>query len=561
MKFFFKCMFWLGLCVFPGALCAQGTTDVVVLGQNKGAVDSISSNGSLYLDVQKTARKLGIGVEQFAQSKQAKVSMKGFYAILSAPLTEIIVNAQTVKLQNPVIAYRGKIMAPAEFFTLPALQTALDRTVFFEDGKMRVEKRYDLSYEKNLAGKDFSAVLFSVKNGVTFKTQTPNKHTAVVTFPGATLKRDLFLRVKNGFIRSVEISQRGAQDPALKVILDKNAKAWNMYAEDGKLVFKAGVSKAAVSPAVAALPAPSVSAPAPKPQTAPALTKEDEAAKDAREQVFGDGPKISAPSGVLKPSLLSGADEEAVPSVPVLKPAPAAEISSAQPARKKMRIMLDPGHGGKDAGAVRKGYKEKNWNLDVSKELYQLLKKGGFEVKMTRSDDTFIPLSNRSKMANDFKADLFVSVHTNAAKNTAANGFQVYFRSEKATDKEAADVASFENEALQYEEVHYNFVDALLQSLAKTEYVNESSKLAGYIRNAVYKQPGIGIAVSGNNSVRQANFYVLKGVNSPAVLIEMGYISSAKDRARLSNKTVQKKMAQGIYNGVRDYAKKEGWTN
>lgn len=551
-------MLWLGLCVFPGALWAQGTTDVMVLGKNKGAVESISSNGALYLDVQKTARKLGASVELFSQSKQAKVSMKGFYAILSAPLAEIIVNAQTVKLQNPVIAYRGKIMAPAEFFTLPALQTALDRTISFEDGKMWVEKRYNLAYEKNQAGKDFSAVLFSVKDGVTFKTQKPNKHTAVVIFPGATLKRDLFLRVKNGFIRSVELSQRVAQDPVLKVILDKNAKAWNMYADGGKLVFKAGVSKAAVSPA-AAVSAPSAPAPAPKPQTAPALTKEDEAAKDAQERTFGDGPKISAPSGVLKPSLLSSTDEEETPSGPVLKPAPAAEISSVQPARKKMRIMLDPGHGGKDAGAVRKGYKEKNWNLAVSKELYQLLKKGGFEVKMTRSDDTFIPLSNRSKMANDFKADLFVSVHTNAAKNTAANGFQVYFRSEKATDKEAADVAAFENEALQYEEVHYNFVDALLQSLAKTEYVNESSKLAGYIRNAVYKQPGIGIAVSANNSVRQANFYVLKGVNSPAVLIEMGYISSAKDRGRLSNKTVQKKMAQGIYNGVRDYAKKEGW--
>ena len=100
-----------------------------------------------------------------------------------------------------------------------------------------------------------------------------------------------------------------------------------------------------------------------------------------------------------------------------------------------------------------------------------------------------------------------------------------------------------------------------MQSLAKNEFVNESSKLAGYVRNAVYKQPGIGVSVNQNSSVRQANFYVLKGVNSPAILVEMGYISSAKDRARLSQKAVQKKMAQGIFNGVRDYAKKEGWIN
>ena len=128
-----------------------------------------------------------------------------------------------------------------------------------------------------------------------------------------------------------------------------------------------------------------------------------------------------------------------------------------------------------------------------------------------------------------------------------------------ATDKEAAATAALENEAMQYEEVHYNFVDALLQSLAKNEYINESSKLAGYVKNAVYKQSGIGIAVDQKNCIRQANFYVLKGVQSPAILVEMGFISSSKDRARLSQSAVQKKMAQGIYNGIVNYAKTEGW--
>ena len=253
----------------------------------------------------------------------------------------------------------------------------------------------------------------------------------------------------------------------------------------------------------------------------------------------------------------------AVSSAKPSKPAPVVKAEpnplAVSTAHKKMRIMVDPGHGGKDPGAVRSRYREKDWNLDVAKELARLLKKGGFEVQMTREKDTFIALSERSKKANKFKADLFVSVHTNASKNRNANGFQVYFRSEKATDKEAAEVAALENEAMQYEEVHYNFVDALLQSLAKNEYINESSKLAGYVRNAVYKQPGIGIAVNRNNSVRQANFYVLKGVNSPAILVEMGYISSTKDRGRLSNGTVRDRMAQGIYNGIREYAKKEGW--
>ena len=268
------------------------------------------------------------------------------------------------------------------------------------------------------------------------------------------------------------------------------------------------------------------------------------------------------------PSVIGEEDEPAAEPQTASAQTPAKENKDLKPAivqpappvaRKKMRIVVDPGHGGKDPGAIRRGYREKTWNLAVAKEVAALLKKGGFEVRMTRESDKFIALSERSKMANNFKADLFVSVHTNASKNSRANGFQVYFRSEKATDKEAAEVAALENEALQYEEVHYNFVDALLQSLAKNEYINESSKLAGYVRNAVYKQPGIGIAVNRNSSVRQANFYVLKGVNSPAILIEMGYISSTKDRGRLSQKVVQKRMAKAIYQGIYDYAKKEGW--
>lgn len=551
MKFLLKSFFFFLLALFAsGALYAQGKTDVFILGKDKGAVDSVKANGTVYLDVQKTARKLGASVELFAQAKQAKISMKGFYAILTAPLTEVIVNAQTVSLKNAVIAHRGKIMAPAEFFELPAFQNALDRDIAFTDGKMTVEKRYNLAYQNNRASQNVSSVVFETKGRVPYEIKEVNKHTVQVTFPGAVLKRDLFLRVKNGFVRSLEIRQNNTADPVLEVILDKNAKAWNMTQEGGKLVFRAGNSNAALSSVPAAAAAKLADLPA------PSLTAEDLAAEEAQEMVFGEKPKITAAKGALKPSVIAEAPA-AASGQPVIKAAPAA--APVPKAKKKMRIVVDPGHGGKDAGAVRKGYREKVWNLAVGKELYRLLKKGGFEVKLTRDDDTFIALSTRSKIANDFKADLFVSIHTNAAKNARANGFQVYFRSEKATDKEAADVAAFENEALQYEEVHYNFVDALLQSLAKNEYVNESSKLAGHVRNSVYKQPGIGIGVNQNSSVRQANFYVLKGVNAPAVLVEMGYISSAKDRARLSQSAVQKRMAQGIYNGIYNYAKQEGW--
>ena len=561
----------LTLC-FSGAAYAQGRTPVVVSGRSAGNIPSLEANGVTYVDVQAAARKFGAGVELFAQSKQAKITAKGFYGILTAPLPEIIINAKPQTLSSPVLVNGGKIMAPAEFFLLSSFQKAVGKRIALTDGKFIVERPFDFARTDNVLHEKDTLLVFETEKDVRWSSKQVNKHTVQITFPGATVKRDEFFRLKTPFIASAEIRQ-SRTDAVLKVILGKNAKDWSFSEIDGRLVFRAGAQAA---PAVLAERSPA----APRPE-APAETV------SASEEPV-QTPEIKGPSPVTeKPSVLMEDDgfEEMFPEPgPVIKPEPAPEPSktgknapapaktapvikqephplAVSSAHKKMRIVVDPGHGGKDPGAVRSRMREKDWNLAVGKELAALLKKAGFEVKMTRDNDTFIALSERSKISNNFKADLFVSVHTNASKNRNAHGFQVYFRSEKATDKEAADVAAMENEAMQYEEVHYNFVDALLQSLAKNEFVNESSKLAGYVRNSVYKQPGIGIAVNQNSSVRQANFYVLKGVNSPAILVEMGYISSSKDRARLSQKAVQKKMAQGIFNGIRDYAKKEGWIN
>ena len=547
------------------AFAAQDEAGFIVSGKKNGTVPFEQIGGVPYVDVQKTARKFGASVELFAKSKQAKVSTKGFYAILTAPLQEIVVNAQPKTLSAPVLVRGGKVMTPAEFFTLPAFTQAVDKQVEFKNGAFHIERRYNLAYEdKKFGGKD-NLLVFSAQKNVTFTTEQPNKHTVIITFPNAVVKRDLHERLRTSYIASADIRQtRG--DAVLKVILGKDAHVWGFDWADGKLVFRAGLKKAL---------------PAPEEEPVKAETSATKVVQTAEHKslVEGEEPSVLAEEEALahEPVMTAAAPKAAViaPAKPEAKPTPAISAKTApkaapvlknepnpvsvREAHKKMRIVVDPGHGGKDPGAMRNRMREKDWNLAVGKELARLLQKGGFEVKLTRDNDTFIALSERSRIANNFKADLFVSVHTNASKNRNANGFQVYFRSEKATDKEAAETAAFENEAMQYEEVHYNFVDALLQSLAKNEYINESSKLAGYVRNAVYKQPGIGIAVNQNSSVRQANFYVLKGVNSPAVLVEMGYISSNKDRARLGNSAVRNKMALGIYNGIYNYAKKEGW--
>jgi len=230
-----------------------------------------------------------------------------------------------------------------------------------------------------------------------------------------------------------------------------------------------------------------------------------------------------------------------------------------------LRVCIDAGHGGKDPGANYRGSaKEKELNLIVAKEVEKLLKKNKkIEIKMTRRDDTFIPLGTRATIANNFKADLFVSIHANAAPNKNAKGFEIYFRSDKASDKEAAQTAALENEALNYEEKgvgSITYADLLLNSLAANENINESSKLAARIRNSVSEKSSVlGIKVNMNNSIKQANFYVLQGVKAPSVLVEMGYVTNKDDKRRLNNKKILQIMALSIYNGILNYARQEGW--
>ncbi len=531
--------------ILSGPVYGQDKIPLLISGRKQTSLSGRVQNGVTYVDLQKTARSLGLNVELFARSKQAKLTARGFYAILTAPLREFIVNAKSAKLTEPVQIDGSKILVPVEFFLLPEVQKAVGKEISFSDGKLQAERRFNLERTDNGVTATENRLVFQPRGQVTWSSQAPNPHTVEVVFPNVTIKRDENFRFKTDFISSVAIRQDRA-DAKMKVILGKRGSYWTMEEVDGKIYFRVGAGK--LAPIPSAIPV----------QTTPVAAETNTAAStnvspDEIEEMSAEETPVTAISAAVSPT---GPTMQAAAPATVMKPGPAVAMSSAH---KKMRIVVDPGHGGKDPGALRSRVREKDLNLAVGKELYKLLKKGNFEVKITRDNDTFIPLSERSKLSNNFKADLFVSVHTNSSKNRNANGFEVYFRSEKATDKEAAETAALENEAMQYEEVHYNFVDALLQSLAKNEYINESSKLAGYVRNEVYKQPGIGISVNKNSSVRQANFYVLKGVQSPAILVEMGYISSSKDRGRLTQSKVQKNMAQGIYNGIYNYAKNEGW--
>jgi N-acetylmuramoyl-L-alanine amidase len=228
---------------------------------------------------------------------------------------------------------------------------------------------------------------------------------------------------------------------------------------------------------------------------------------------------------------------------------------SARPMRKISRIVLDPGHGGKDPGAVgRGGTQEKNVVLDIAHRLRRKLQAQGFEVIVTRNADDYVSLAERSKCGNGTKADLFVSIHANATIKRAICGFETYFLSDAKTDWERA-VAARENAALDEDDgdpagTAPGDLGLILADLAQSEFLWESSDLAAKIQESTVPRARI-----RNRGVRQANFYVLRNNFMPAVLVECGFLSNRSEEKLLKTQKHREKLAEGICRGITAYAR------
>lgn len=221
--------------------------------------------------------------------------------------------------------------------------------------------------------------------------------------------------------------------------------------------------------------------------------------------------------------------------------------------RKKI-IVLDPGHGGEDPGAVGKyNNQEKNINLTIAKFLKEKLEEdGNFIVYLTREEDVFIPLVKRTEFANNKNADLFISIHCNASEKSskADCGFEIYFLSETATDPDAVATEKLENEVIKFEKQteEINKLQKILWSMIVNEFINESSKLCSLVGQEVIQR-----TQQNYRGVKQAGFYVLRGTQMPSVLVECGFISDTKEELKLIRPEFQKLIADGIYAGIKRY--------
>ncbi len=236
------------------------------------------------------------------------------------------------------------------------------------------------------------------------------------------------------------------------------------------------------------------------------------------------------------------------------KKIPEYRIRSSEKSFTNKIIIIDPGHGGKDGGtSSKRGIKEKNIVLRVSKYLRGYLQDKGFKVYLTRSNDKYVDLRKRTKIANRKKADLFISIHANSTRNRRTTGIETYFLS-TSRSKKAKNVALREN-SLGVKSLGALSKNVLLNVVNRKKIV-ASNKLAIDIqRNLLVHTSKNGYSAK-DHGVRGGPFWVLVGARMPNVLIELGYLSNTREANKLNTRAYQKILARGISMGIESYLEK-----
>ncbi len=216
------------------------------------------------------------------------------------------------------------------------------------------------------------------------------------------------------------------------------------------------------------------------------------------------------------------------------------------------RIVIDAGHGGHDTGTIGPtGLMEKDLCLDVALRLGKIIQQRlpGADVVFTRSDDTFIPLEERTHIANEAKADMFISIHANSSQDTGARGIETYYLNLRGSP-EAMEVAAREN-ATDDQGIHE--LQDLVKQIARTEKIDESKEFAEDVQDSLSKRIQKTSRTVRNRGVRKAPFVVLIGADMPSILTEISFLSNPADEKMLKQPEHRQRVAEGIYQGVASY--------
>jgi len=440
---------------------------------------------------------------------------------------------------------------------------------------------------RHWVGPNYLRIVIGVDDEAKFDSvRLSNPDRIVVDLQNAHLSPELVGKtfpVENGFLRQIRVAQFSPD--VARVVLDvEKIEAYSIFSLPNPFRLVIDVQGAARTQMARTLkPSPLASAEGRKPEmarppsttpTAPTAPVESavraQPPSPTRVQTepstpTGDKEKESASANPPPPSASDKIPKEktettAAGVIPAIQPAVPTESGSRTLTRalglKIGRIVIDPGHGGHDTGTIGPtGLEEKEVVLDVGLKLKKLLERNtGCEVVMTRSDDTFIPLEERTAIANEKSADLFISIHANASPDKSARGIETYYLN-FTSSPDALEVAARENASSQ-EAVHQ--LQDLIKKIALTEKIEESQDFARQVQREVYTRV---TKVSGgqrDRGTKKAPFVVLIGANMPSVLAEISFLTNPRDERLLKRPDYREKIAYALYEGILGYVKNLG---
>jgi N-acetylmuramoyl-L-alanine amidase len=243
------------------------------------------------------------------------------------------------------------------------------------------------------------------------------------------------------------------------------------------------------------------------------------------------------------------------PAAPTAPTSPSANSNGSYSLSRQLglgigRIVIDPGHGGHDPGAQVNGQVEAAITLDIALRLEKLFaKQGGVEVVLTRRNDTFVQLPERTAIANRAGADLFLSIHANANDDTSLRGVETYFLN-LSPNPEAGRIAAREN-ASSSKTMHD--IEDIVKAIALNDKIDESRDFAAMVQNSLYEKLRTSNRNLRNLGVKQAPFVVLLGATMPSILAEISFLTNQQDAALLKTDKYRQQIAEALYQGVMRY--------
>jgi N-acetylmuramoyl-L-alanine amidase len=369
-----------------------------------------------------------------------------------------------------------------------------------------------------------------------------------ILLPGAGVDATIRpLEFSSGVVRSVQTIRRANGVEVILVCEPAGVQVRTLtLADPDRLVVDVslpGVGEDGRALAQASAPPSGSAAKVSAPAAAPPANPSNSAGSEAPTAEPADrAARVPAPSGNAKKEAASGSGTGA-PAEP-----------ERDDTRKRLTIVLDPGHGGHDTGAIGPtGLMEKDVVLDLAFRLRRLLQdRLGVRVLMTRTEDVFVPLADRSEFANRAKADFLISLHVNAASKRGAVGFETFFFAREPSDNDARASAQRENLVVESNGATGKDLESLLRTtladMAVTRDIKESSNLAERLLASLEK-----ILRVDNRGVKSGPFYVLATAAMPAVLVESAFITNPKEERKLQREEHRQRIADALYEGIAAY--------